>query len=200
MDKNKKKQPKSKEIEIEFLDSKERMSKDKIIKTNRLENKITKQHKEIEGLKKKVENFKNDYIRQIAEKENLRKRLEKEKTDYYNFALEEILKEFLTIMDNFGRALNREDTAQDAAGFHEGIEMIYKQLSDIIFKQGVSPIEIEKGKFDPHLHQALLTEETDKVEEMQVVEELQKGYKLHDRLLRPSMVKVAVPRKKKKNG
>ncbi|MCK4819997.1 nucleotide exchange factor GrpE, partial [bacterium] len=143
-----------------------------------------------------VENFKDDYLRQMAEKENLRKRLEKEKTDHYHFALGEILKEFLTIMDNFGRALNSGDNAQDAAGFQEGIEMIYKQLSDIIFKQGVTPIELEKGKFDPNLHQALLTEETDKVDEMQVVEELQKGYKLHDRLLRPSLVKVAVPRKK----
>ncbi len=196
MDNNKEKHPKSKEIEIEFLDSKGKVSKDEKKKTNRLENKIIKQHKEIEELKKKVENFKDDYLRQIAEKENLRKRLEKEKTDHYHFALEEILKEFLTTMDNFERALNSGDNAQDAAGFHKGIEMIYKQLSDIIFKQGVTPIEIEKGKFDPHLHQALLTEETDKVDEMQIVEELQKGYKLHDRLLRPSLVKVAVPRKK----
>jgi molecular chaperone GrpE len=196
MDNNKEKHPKDKEIEIEFLDSKERISKDERKKINRLENKIIKQHKETEELKKKVENFKDDYLRQIAEKENLRKRLEKEKTDHYHFALGEILKEFLTIMDNFERALNSGEKAQDAAGFHKGIEMIYKQLSDIIFKQGVKPIEIEKGKFDPHLHQALLTEETDKVDEMQVVEELQKGYKLHDRLLRPSLVKVAVPRKK----
>jgi molecular chaperone GrpE len=196
MDNNKEKHPKDKEIEIEFLDSKERISKDERKKINRLENKIIKQHKETEELKKKVENFKDDYLRQIAEKENLRKRLEKEKTDHYHFALGEILKEFLTIMDNFERALNSGKNAQDAAGFHKGIEMIYKQLSDIIFKQGVKPIEIEKGKFDPHLHQALLTEETDKVDEMQVVEELQKGYKLHDRLLRPSLVKVAVPRKK----
>jgi molecular chaperone GrpE len=196
MDNNKEKHPKSKEIEIEFLDSKGKVSKDEKKKTNRLENKIIKQHKEIEELKKKVENFKDDYLRQIAEKENLRKRLEKEKTDHYHFALEEILKEFLTTMDNFERALNSGNNAQDAAGFHKGIEMIYKQLSDIIFKQGVTPIEIEKGKFDPHLHQALLTEETDKVDEMQIVEELQKGYKLHDRLLRPSLVKVAVPRKK----
>ncbi|MCK4338233.1 MAG: nucleotide exchange factor GrpE [Candidatus Aminicenantes bacterium] len=196
MNNNKEKHPKGKEIEIEFLDSKEKVSKDDRKKINRLENKIIKQHKEIEELKKKVENYKDDYLRQMAEKENLRKRLEKEKTNHYHFALEEILKEFLIIMDNFERALNNGKNAQDAAGFHKGIEMIYKQLSDIIFRQGVTPIEIKKGKFDPHLHQALLTEETDKVDEMQVVEELQKGYKLHDRLLRPSLVKVAVPRKK----
>ncbi len=196
MNNNKEKHPKGKEIEIEFLDSKEKVSKDDRKKINRLENKIIKQHKEIEELKKKVENYKDDYLRQMAEKENLRKRLEKEKTNHYHFALEEILKEFLIIMDNFERALNNGKNAQDAAVFHKGIEMIYKQLSDIIFRQGVTPIEIKKGKFDPHLHQALLTEETDKVDEMQVVEELQKGYKLHDRLLRPSLVKVAVPRKK----
>jgi len=196
MDNNKEKHPKGKEIEIEFMDSKKKASKEEKKKINRLENKIIKQHKEIEELKKKADNFKDDYLRQMAEKENLRKRLEKEKTDHYHFALEDILKEFLTIMDNFERALNSRDNAQDAASFHKGIEMIYKQLSDIIFKQGVTPIEIEKGKFDPHLHQAFLTEETDKVDEMQVIEELQKGYKLHDRLLRPSLVKVAVPRKK----
>ena len=75
--------------------------------------------------------------------------------------------------------------------------MIYKQFRDLLLKQGVTPIEIKEKKFDPYLHQAFVTEESAEVKEPQVSEELQRGYKLHDRLLRPSLVKVIVPKKGK---
>jgi molecular chaperone GrpE len=73
--------------------------------------------------------------------------------------------------------------------------MIYKQYKDLLMKQGVKPIEIKEKKFDPHLHQAFMTEESEDVEEPEVAEELQKGYTLHNRLLRPALVKVVVPKK-----
>jgi len=196
MDVKEKKDPTGNEIEIEFLNPKGKSQKDEGKEIKKLENKLKKQHKEIAELEKNVKSLKDDFLRQVAEKDNLRKRLEKDKKDHYNFALGEILKEFLTILDNFERALNSRESNQEAEGFHEGIEMIYKHLRDLIFKQGVTPIEIENEEFDPHLHQAFLTEESDEVDEMRVSEELQKGYRLHDRLLRPSLVKVAIPKKK----
>ena len=73
--------------------------------------------------------------------------------------------------------------------------MIYKQLYDLLLKQGVKRIIIEENRYDPHLHQAFLTEEADQMTELQVAEELQKGYMIHDRLLRPSLVKVYIPKK-----
>ena len=75
--------------------------------------------------------------------------------------------------------------------------MIYKQLSDLLTKQGVVPIEVDGKAFDPNYHQAFATEESEEVESIEVIEEFQKGYILHDRLLRPSLVKVVVPKKDK---
>jgi molecular chaperone GrpE len=158
--------------------------------------KLKKKEAEIKKLRKEFKSIKELYLRIAAEKDNLRKRLEREKTDYFQFALSEILKEFLSVLDNFERALGNE-VHSDCKGFQDGIEMIYKQYMDVIKKQGVEPIEIEEGKFDPRHHQAFITEESDSVTEPEVSEELQKGYLLHERLLRPSLVKVLLPKKGK---
>jgi len=124
---------------------------------------------------------------ELAEQENLRKRMEREKSEYYDYALSEFLKELLVVLDNFERALEAQDES-DGKSFREGIQMIYKQLCDLLLKQ---------KKFDPYFHQAFATEESEEVKEPQISEELQRGYKLRDRLLRPSLVKVIVPKKGK---
>jgi molecular chaperone GrpE len=159
-----------------------------------LKNKLKKREADLKNLKKENESLLDKYLRAVAEMENLRKRLDREKQDYYQYALSEFLREILSVLDNFERAFKNKDQT-DGKSFQEGIELIHKQFSDIIRKRGVSPIDAAQKKFDPNLHQAVLTEESDQVEEPLVGEELQKGYTLGDRLLRPSLVKVIVPKK-----
>ena len=159
-----------------------------------LKSKLKKAEAEIERMMKENKELKEEYLRQMADKENLRKRLEREKTEFYQYSLSETLKEFLVVLDNFERALETEDQG-DGKSFREGIEMIYKQYQSLLWKQGVAPIEIKEKKFDPNLHQAFITEESEDVEYPEVSEELQRGYTLHDRLLRPALVKVVVPKK-----
>lgn len=187
---------KDEEIEIEYLSGKDEEPKEKQDEEKRLKRKLRKKEAENRSLKKDIEKIKADYLRQLAEKENIRKRFEKEKSEYYDYALSDLLRELLEVLDNYERALGSQDEG-NGKSFREGVQMIYKQYRDLLFKQGVTPIDIEEKQFDPHLHQAFMTEEADDVEEPEVSEELQKGYKLHNRLLRPSLVKVRIPKKDK---
>ena len=192
--KTKRKKEKQEEVEIEYIKDEEREPEAEEDRLKTLQSLLKKKEAENKDIKNKVEKLKDDLLRQLAEKENLRKRLEREKSDYYDYALSEFLKELLTVLDNFERALESEDEV-NGKSFREGVKMIHKQYRDLLMKQGVKPIEIEENKFDPHLHQAFITEESEKVKETVVSEELQRGYMLHNRLLRPSLVKVIVPKK-----
>jgi molecular chaperone GrpE len=160
-----------------------------------LKHKLTKKEAEIKALRHERDELKDKYLRALAEMENLRKRAEREKSEFYQFSLAEVLKDLLGVMDSFERALRTEDQA-DGKIFQEGVRMIHRQLLDTLARRGVTPIlEVVGSRFDPSLHQALSTEEADDVEEPVVSEELQRGYRLHDRLLRPALVKVKVPRR-----
>ncbi len=176
--------------------SKQKEKKEKTVDDKALKNKIKKKDVEIKHLKKEVVELKAEYLRQLADKENFRKRLDREKLEFYQNALSDILIEFLNVLDNFERAL-QSDTSDTEESFREGVEMIYKMFMSVVTKQGVHPIDIENTKFDPRFHQAFATEESDDVGEPMVGEEYQKGYMLNDRLLRPSMVKVVIPKKEK---
>ncbi len=189
-----KKVKKDEDIEIEYLTGNDEKVRKKLDEEKQLKRKLRKKDTQIKNLKKEMENIKADYLRQIADKENIRKRFEREKSEYYDYALGEFLRELLEVLDNFERALESQDEG-NGRSFREGVQMIYKQYRDLLLKQGVTPIDIDEKKFDPHLHQAFMTEESDEVDEPEVSQELQKGYKLHNRLLRPSLVKVIVPRK-----
>ncbi len=183
-------------IEIEYIINKKKQIKDKHddIKTYGI--KLRKKEKEIKNLRKENAELKEEYLRQLAEKDNLRKRLEREKNEFYQYALSEFLSDLIVVLDNFERALETEDQ-NDSKSYQEGIKMIYKQYQDVLIKQGVTYIDTKDKKFDPNLHQAFVTEESEDVEEIQISEELQRGYTLHDRLLRPSLVKVIIPKKEK---
>jgi len=161
-----------------------------------LKNKMRKYEKETEHLKREKEELKDSYLRIAAEIENLRKRLEREKEEYYKYALMEFLKELLVVLDNFERALESKDQ-EDNENFRKGMELIHRQYLDLLMKKGIKPIEIKDKKFDPNLHQAFITGEAEGVKEAEVSEEFQKGYSLHGRLLRPSLVKVIIPKKDK---
>jgi molecular chaperone GrpE len=124
-----------------------------------------------------------------AEFENYRKRSEKQQQEFKEYALADAMKTLLPILDSLDRALNTK--AASLEDFHAGIELIDKQFHDALAKLGVQPVPAEGEPFDPNLHQAIQMVDTDEVEDNHVLDELQRGYKLKDRLLRPAMVRVA---------
>jgi len=171
-----------------------KIQKDTSQEIKTLKNKLSKKAKENKLLKKEQEELKDKYLRLAAEMDNLRKRVQKEKEEYYQYALSGFMKELLAVLDNFERALESGDD-ENGKSFREGMELIHKQYMDLLMKKGLRPIELKDKKFDPNLHQAFVTEESEEVEEPEVGEEYQKGYSLHDRLIRPALVKVIVPKK-----
>jgi molecular chaperone GrpE len=142
-----------------------------------------------EGLRRENEDLKNRYMRTLADMDNLRKRTEREKSDFARYATSGVLKDLIPALDNFDRAL-QHSAADDE--FHKGIELIYKQLYDVLTKHGLRLIEEVGAHFDPNIHEAVVREEDSSVPSHTVTAILQKGYFLHDRLLRPALVKVAV--------
>jgi molecular chaperone GrpE len=124
-----------------------------------------------------------------AEFENARKRTAREQQDFREYAIADAIKALLPSLDSFERAL--QTSRSDKSEFRSGVELIYKQLQDALQKLGLRAIPAKGEPFDPHLHEAIEMVETSDAEDHQILEELQRGYKLKDRLLRPSMVKVA---------
>ena len=135
------------------------------------------------------QDFKNRYVRTLADFENFRKRSEREKQDYFKYAMAGVIKDLLPVLDNFDRALEHAEEGDD---FHKGVSLIYKQLFDGLRRHGLRIVDEANVRFDPNIHEAVITEEDPNVPSHTVVAVLQKGYFLHDRLLRPAMVKVAV--------
>jgi molecular chaperone GrpE len=129
------------------------------------------------------------YMRTLADFENYRKRSEREKDDFRKYAIANLLRDILPVLDNFDRALDHAEGGDD---FHKGVLLIYKQLYDVLEKAGLTPIEEVTVRFDPNIHEAVIREEDPSVPSHTVTAILQKGYFLHDRLLRPALVKVAV--------
>jgi molecular chaperone GrpE len=180
--------------EIDEVKKKEIEFKEKQEKVKRLKEKLKKRESEIKLLKQDNEKLKDRFLRALAEMENLKKRVEREKSEFYQYALSDFLKELFTVLDNLERALQSPDQS-NGKSFRDGIELIYKQYLDLLIKQGATPIEIKDKKFDPSLHQAFITVESEDVHEPQVVEEIRKGYTLYNRVLRPALVKVSIPKK-----
>lgn len=131
-------------------------------------------------------------LRQQAEFENYRRRVEREKGETYARARAEVVVELLPVIDNFERAISSlEISGGDAESLRQGVELIHKQFKDALKKFGLEPVESVGQAFDPHLHEAVTMEATDKHKENTVIEEFQRGYRLGEKLLRPAKVKVA---------
>jgi molecular chaperone GrpE len=128
-------------------------------------------------------------LRKQAEFDNFRKRTERDRSEFLQFAGMELARELLPVIDDFERALKVQTADQNYA---KGIELIYQRLADILKKMGVEPIEAAGRKFDPNLHEAVVRVPTADLGDETVLEELQRGYNFKGKLLRPSMVKVAV--------
>lgn len=160
-----------------------------------LKAKLKKREGEARQLRKEKDDLHDQLLRKLAEMDNLKKRVEREKSEYYQYALLEFVRELLPVLDNLERALEHPDEG-DGKSFQEGVRLIHKQFVDALRKRGVAPIlDVVHHRFDPNHEQALATEESEEVEEPMVAEELQRGYTLHDRLIRPALVKVRLPKK-----
>jgi molecular chaperone GrpE len=142
-----------------------------------------------EALRAENTQLKDRLLRTLADFENLRKRTEREKADYFRYAVSGVMKDILPVLDNFDRALEHAEEGDD---FHKGVLLIYKQLFELLQKHGLKVIDEAGVHFDPNIHEGVIREDDDSVPSHTVVAVLQKGYFLHDRLLRPAMVKVAV--------
>jgi molecular chaperone GrpE len=142
----------------------------------------------LQKLKNERDSLLDRLARQQAEFENARRRASKEQQDYRDYALADSIKSLLPVVDSLERALH---VKSDAAELRSGVELIYKQLLAALGKLSVNPIEAKGEAFDPRYHEAIEMVETNDAPDHQVVEELQRGYKFKDRLLRPAMVKVA---------
>lgn len=127
------------------------------------------------------------YMRLMADFQNFKKRTEKEKQDIYSYANEKIIVQILDVFDNFERALGSECADESYA---KGMEMIFKQLQDVLTKAGLEEIEALGQDFDPNFHNAVMTEDNPEFESGKVSGVLQKGYRLNNKVIRPTMVKV----------
>ena len=146
---------------------------------------------EYEAYKAESEKQHDQMLRTIAEFDNSRKRAEREKEESLKYALESFIKELIPTIDSIERAIQSTKESQDVDALAEGVEMIYKGLLSTLEKHGVTPIEAVNEPFDPMQHEAVMHVESENVPENNVIEEWQKGYMSHNRVIRPSMVSVS---------
>ena len=145
---------------------------------------------DVEALKAERNALQDRLLRTAAEFDNYRKRIDRERREQSESAAASVLAEVLPVVDNLERAL-QAPSGPEAAGYRAGVELIQRQLLDLLRKRGVTPIEALGADFDPRFHQAVSHEASDAHRDGEVMEEMQRGYMLGDRLLRPAMVKVA---------
>lgn len=142
---------------------------------------LEKKDKEIAELNDRLLRLQADFI-------NYKNRVEKEKETIFSYATEDLISQILPILDNFERAM---ENVEEDNGFHQGVKMIYNQLVETLNNNGLKEIECLGKCFDPNFHHAVFMEEVEDSEEGTILEVLQKGYMLKDKVIRPSMVKVA---------
>ena len=144
------------------------------------------------ALQKERDQYYDRLLRTQAEFENYRRRVEKEKSDLRFATKQEILRELLNVLDACERGmLSMDNHEASLETYREGYELLYKQIKNLLTKYGVEPIEAVGQAFDPNVHEAILHEASPVHDEGEVIDELKKGYRLKDRLLRPAQVKVA---------
>jgi molecular chaperone GrpE len=153
---------------------------------------IAQLQSQIDALTAEKASLYDKLLRRQAEFENYRKRVDRERGELYQHGRDDVLLQFLPVVDNFERALSSLETSEgDAEALRHGVELIHKQFKDALSKLGLEAVEAVGQTFDPHVHEAVTTEATDKHKENTVIQEFQRGYRIGDRLLRPAKVKVA---------
>ena len=145
---------------------------------------------EVKRLRREVADLRDRNVRALADFDNFRKRSQRESQEYRKYALLEPLRELLTVIDNLDLALSAQGSAED---LKRGVEMIHRQMQELLRRFGVTEVPAVGQPFDPTQHEAVAREESPEVKAPTVAAELRRGYRMHDRLLRPALVKVAVP-------
>jgi len=145
---------------------------------------------EIEEVRRERDALQDRLLRTVAEFDNYRKRVDRDRRELSEFAAADALVDILPIIDNLERAL-QAPSSSELDGLRKGVELIHKQMLDLLRKRGVRPIEATGTMFDPKYHNAVIHEESSEHPDGEVIQELQRGYMLGERLLRPAMVKVA---------
>lgn len=170
----------------------EEVKEDKNVKTEDKDAKADDDSEaKIKALQDEVTKWKTEYYKVFADMENTKKRMNKEFDNQKKFMMQSFIEELLPVIDNFERSLASEAGDENLKNFLKGYQMIHDQLMNILEKNGVKAIEAEGKPFDPNFHQAVMTEKVDGVEPNMVVQELQKGYMLKDRVIRATLVKVS---------
>ncbi|GEM03720.1 protein GrpE [Halolactibacillus miurensis] len=143
-----------------------------------------------QSLEKDYEALKEKMLRLSAEYDNFRKRTQREKAADLKYKAQDLATDLVPVVDNFDRALQTKPDEKSVDSFYDGMQMIYRQLMQALNQAGVEEIDTEGETFDPNFHQAVMQVEDDQYDSQAIVETLQKGYRLKDRVLRPAMVKV----------
>lgn len=146
---------------------------------------------ELDRAREEARQYNEHYLRVLADMENMRKRTSRERDEYVKYATAPLIKKLLPVIDDLERALTMSAQHQDYPSLYKGVEMIVKSLHEIIKTEGVQTIEAAGKPFDPEFHEPLILEESSEHPSNTVLEELQRGYTLHGRVLRPSLVKVS---------
>ncbi|WP_041138234.1 nucleotide exchange factor GrpE [Beduini massiliensis] len=148
------------------------------------------QQEKIAELGEEVEKWKTDYYKVFADMENLKKRLQNEHANALKYMLQSFAEDLLPVVDNLERSQNVAEPSEELKNFLKGYEMITAQFIEALKKHGIEQIDVEGKEFDPNFHQAVMMVNDDNYGHNMIVEELQKGYKLKDRVIRASLVKV----------
>ncbi|TDF96758.1 nucleotide exchange factor GrpE [Paenibacillus piri] len=146
---------------------------------------------EIEQLRKEADDNYQRFLRTQADFDNFRRRTRQEKEEFAKYASLKLIEQLLPVVDNFERALNAGKEVSDTDALLKGVDMIFRQLSQVLGNEGLQSMETVGQPFNPEFHQAIMQVESDEYDEGIVVEEVQKGYMLKDKVLRPAMVKVS---------
>lgn len=146
---------------------------------------------ELERVQAQADDQTQRLLRAQADFDNFRRRTQKEKEDLAKYASAGLITELIPVIDNFERAMATKPDSPELESFSKGVDMIFRQLSDVLKNTGLTPMESVGQPFNPEFHQAVMQVESDEHEEGTVVEELQKGYILKDKVIRPAMVKVS---------
>ena len=181
------------EIKIEEEKAVEETSNDEEVAED-AENKTeeTTEKEEVNPLQEKYDTLNNQYIRLAADFDNYRKRQEQEKEALLKYGAEKTLKKMIEVLDNFERGLKAIETVDDSEKLKECYNLAYKNFIDVLTKSGLETIKAEGEEFDPNFHEAVMQTPTSEKPEHTIIAELQKGYKLGDKVLRPTLVNVAV--------
>lgn len=180
-------QPEELEAELEGLDAEQTEATEEVAESTE----EVAEPSEVEVLQAKLDEQENSYLRLRADFDNYRRRVQKDAEAASKFRAQSLVTDLLPVLDNFERALESKPQSEDAQTLLTGVEMVYRTLKQALSNEGVEEIVPTGEAFDPNFHQAVMQEPSEEFESGIVIQTLQKGYQLKDRVIRPAMVKVS---------